>query len=334
MRLSQLVQSPLLHFAIVGSLLFEVVGWGSSRSTDNLLPEREPLTVTAQQVERAVKSFAGRHGSPPNELQRRALIAKLAEEEMLYREALYLGLDRGDPSVSWRLLHKYRLVAERPDQPAERLLAEARELGLHENDVVVRRILAQRMRQLLQRDPAAIVTHADIDALVARSGQQFMNPPTVSFSHVYLGDGETSRGQLAATRSSLDTGSLTAEQMEATSLPFPLGLDLKAQTRSRLVGRFGQNFADEMFTLPPGGWHGPVESVYGKHLVRVTDRRGETRKPSEELKKRALYDISRERSTRRVEASLDWLRTLYRLRIEGEETEFMTGSGKQQETKS
>ncbi|MFP8874125.1 MAG: peptidylprolyl isomerase, partial [Myxococcota bacterium] len=229
--------------------------------------------------------------------------------------------------VAWRLLHKYHLVAKQPNQPAEKLLEEARELGLHENDVVVRRILAQRMRQLLQRDPAASISDAEIETFVARSDERFIDPATVSFLHVYLGDGETARKRLATARSGLDSGPLTAEQVEAASMPFPLGLELKAQTRPRLVGRFGQNFADEIFTLQPGGWHGPIESAYGEHLVQITDRRDEGRKSHEDLKRRALYDISRERSTQRVQTSLDWLRTLYRLRIEGEETEFMTGSG-------
>jgi parvulin-like peptidyl-prolyl isomerase len=35
---------------------------------------------------------------------------------------------------------------------------------------------------------------------------------------------------------------------------------------------FGQAFADQLFTTPPGQWQGPLESGYGVHLVRIQER--------------------------------------------------------------
>jgi hypothetical protein len=37
-----------------------------------------------------------------------------------------------------------------------------------------------------------------------------------------------------------------------------------------VAGRFGPAFASAVFALPAGGWHGPIESGFGYHLVRVT----------------------------------------------------------------
>ena len=45
-------------------------------------------------------------------------------------------------------------------------------------------------------------------------------------------------------------------------------LDADEQTVS---GQFGKEFAHAVFALQPGAWHGPIESGYGLHLVRVSE---------------------------------------------------------------
>jgi parvulin-like peptidyl-prolyl isomerase len=39
-------------------------------------------------------------------------------------------------------------------------------------------------------------------------------------------------------------------------------------------GTFGPGFFDAIAALPEGQWSGPVDSALGRHLVRVTERRG------------------------------------------------------------
>src|SRR5206468_12540143 len=39
-----------------------------------------------------------------------------------------------------------------------------------------------------------------------------------------------------------------------------------------VASAFGPRFADAVFALRPGAWHGPVESGYGLHLVRVSEK--------------------------------------------------------------
>ena len=35
---------------------------------------------------------------------------------------------------------------------------------------------------------------------------------------------------------------------------------------------FGKQFAATLFTLPVGGWQGPIASGYGLHLVRISEK--------------------------------------------------------------
>ena len=39
-----------------------------------------------------------------------------------------------------------------------------------------------------------------------------------------------------------------------------------------IAGRFGEDFAQQLATLPEGQWSGPVSSAYGEHLVFMENR--------------------------------------------------------------
>jgi hypothetical protein len=59
---------------------------------------------------------------------------------------------------------------------------------------------------------------------------------------------------------------------------FPLASAYTDIDGDEIASIFGARFADRVTELPPGAWHGPVESGYGVHLVFV-HRRTEPRLP-------------------------------------------------------
>ncbi len=104
----------LLHFAVIGGLLFAAVS----------VRERAPRT-------------------PPSA----ALAPATSAEDVLFREALARGYHRSDPLVRNHLIRSVRfaLSAAGPDAA---VLEEALALGLHETDAVVRERLVQKMTLL------------------------------------------------------------------------------------------------------------------------------------------------------------------------------------------
>jgi parvulin-like peptidyl-prolyl isomerase len=60
-------------------------------------------------------------------------------------------------------------------------------------------------------------------------------------------------------------------------------------------GQFGKEFARAVFALQPGAWHGPIESAYGLHLVRVSDREPAKRREFAEVKTQVLDDWREQR---------------------------------------
>jgi parvulin-like peptidyl-prolyl isomerase len=71
-------------------------------------------------------------------------------------------------------------------------------------------------------------------------------------------------------------------------------LDADAQTVS---GQFGKEFARAVFSLQPGSWHGPIESGYGLHLVRVAKAKPAKRRELGEVKTQVL-DLWRDQKQR------------------------------------
>jgi hypothetical protein len=122
----------------------------------------------------------------PDELERR--VAAQVDEELLISEARALGWHETDPVVRLRLVQNLRFVSpEGVEAEAEALLERAFALGMDRTDVVVRRRLAERMRLAI----AAAATRdpppeAELEAILAREPERFRRPPLVQLTHVYL----------------------------------------------------------------------------------------------------------------------------------------------------
>ena len=101
-----------------------------------------------------------------------------------------------------------------------------------------------------------------------------MQPAEVSFSHVFLS--ASGRGDHLEKDAQAAPGAGACPETDAAAAaelsdPFPLGLQIRAYSQTRIVARFGKPFAEQVFNLQPGAWSGPIASPYGLHLVRVLE---------------------------------------------------------------
>ena len=114
-------QQPLLHFVLIGALIFAVDAW---RTTDTSAPSNE-VHVSALQVERLASLWEQRRGLPPTEDELAIAIQDFVREEIYYREALKLGLDRNDAVIRRRLQQKleFSLMGDIPEPTDEQLEA-------------------------------------------------------------------------------------------------------------------------------------------------------------------------------------------------------------------
>jgi hypothetical protein len=105
----RLVREPLMHFLGLGALVFVLY---SAESTVPAGRDETVITVTRDQVERLAAQFETAWRRAPTEAELAFLVESHVREEVYYREALALGLDRDDPVIRRRLHQKMEFLSE------------------------------------------------------------------------------------------------------------------------------------------------------------------------------------------------------------------------------
>lgn len=181
----------------------------------------------------------------------------------------------------------------------EELLArEAREMRLDENDTIVRRRLAQKLEFVLQ-DTARLTepSEEELRRFYEASPDAFLTGPRVSFTQIYF---RSERRSAAAAALPKLVGATPSDAAR-------LGDRLLVEAEFRdaepqaVAAAFGPDFARAVFKLQPGAWHGPLESGYGVHLVRVAAAQPAQPRAFEEVRPLVL-ERWREQQQRAAEA--------------------------------
>jgi len=113
----RLLHEPLLHFLILGALLFGLYS-GVHRGAAGAAGE---IVVTRGQLQSLQAQFERTRQRPPTAEERQDLIDTWVREEIFYREGVAMGLDRDDPVVRRRVAQKLEFIADAsaPPTPAE-----------------------------------------------------------------------------------------------------------------------------------------------------------------------------------------------------------------------
>jgi parvulin-like peptidyl-prolyl isomerase len=309
-------RSPLLHFVVLGGALF--AGRAAFDSTDRSPARavRDPITISAERIRTLESAFRESFGAAPTRAQRSALVEQAVQEEMLYREARTLALELEDGSVRRRLVEKMRALDEGSGGGEEELVREAMALGL-DDDVVIRRLLVAKMRLVLQRDAGEPgPSEVEVAAWIERHRSERMQPETLTLSHVFFSeDRRGSAAEAVAALAGLRSGAIAPPDAFASSDPFPLGNRLRGYSKLQLQGRFGKDFADTVVALAPGAWSGPIRSPFGLHLVRIDEKTAASPPPHEALRTAAVRALLADRASTRLARGLARLRALYEVRI-------------------
>ena len=238
--MGKLLREPLLHFLLLGAMIFAAYGVLSKRSGD----EPGKIVITQAQVENLVLGFAKTWRRPPTEEELAGLVRERVREEVYYREAMALGLDKDDTVIRRRLRQKMEFVSD---------------------DIAA------------QAEP----TDADLNAFLQAHPKRFPVEQRLTFRQVYLNP-DKHRGNLAGDAAQLlaklKDGGANAD-VSALGDRFMLEHDFTAVPETEIAKQFGEPFAARLGALAPGQWEGPVESGYGVHLVKVNER-GEGRPPA------------------------------------------------------
>ena len=270
------LREPLVHFLALGTIVFALFGFRAERDA----PPDGRIVVSAGKIEQLRTVFSRVWNRPPSEQEHDALVEDHIREEILYREALAMGLDK--------------------------------------DDTIVRRRLRQKLEFLTEAASVAPrPTDKDLQRWLDRHPENFLVAPAIAFSQVYFNPGRSGASALAATQAlarlkdaAIDTA--VADLGDPTTLPRELPLTAMGE----VAKLFGPDFAQQLAQLAPGQWTGPIQSGYGWHLVHVSERSSGGARPLAEVRgavEREWLEVHQERT---VEATYQKLREKYVVVIE------------------
>ena len=232
-RLTNFFREPLAHFFVLGAgifLLAALVGESDQEQPDQIV-------VSVGRIDRLVENWQRTWQRPPTQVELEGLVEDHIREEILYREAIALGLDR--------------------------------------DDTIIRRRLRQKM-EFLPQDLVDQVgpTEEELRAYLHENADAYQVETRVSFQHIYLNlerRGTAAEGDARRLLADLKANGGPVEPAVLGD-PILLPYDLESLWESEVAGMFGQEFASHLTEIEPGGWTGPVISGFGLHLVRVRER--------------------------------------------------------------
>ena len=227
----RVLREPLLHFVVLGAVLFIV--WGLVEPGASRVPQPRQIVLTLDDLRQLQMGFAAQWQRPPNEPEMLALIENRIKEEVLYREALAMGLDKDDTIVRRRMAQKMEFLAED--------LATARE-----------------------------PTTEELRAWFATNSKLFAEPARVTLRLLYFSPdrrGLAARSDAAAALRKLSGKPVDWPGAAALGDAFMFQDYLADRTPDQIAKDFGPPFAREIFAQKPGVWTGPIESGYGWNLV-------------------------------------------------------------------
>lgn len=109
MTLRIILHSQLVHFFVLGSLIFTAYAMLDDEPN---VPAPDTINLTETEASRLVQKFSATWNRPPTVQELENLMQAWTLDEAYVREALALGLDRGDEVIRQRLAQKMRFLAE------------------------------------------------------------------------------------------------------------------------------------------------------------------------------------------------------------------------------
>ncbi|MEH6609204.1 MAG: peptidylprolyl isomerase [Halioglobus sp.] len=236
--LHKFLREPLLHFLLIGGALFLAYNLQNEDLVNN-----NQIIISEAEVDRLITLWERKKQRLPTQNELQNLIDQQVREEVMYREALAMGLDQ--------------------------------------NDGVVRRRLAQKV-EFISADLAALVepTEAELTDYLATHSNKFELPGRINFTQVYINSDKHGSNTQNYADSLLIELTQASSDMSLETLGDSVMLDqyYEQVTEHDVTRLFGKHFAKEIFSLSVGSWQGIISSGYGPHLVRIDDKT-ENRQP-------------------------------------------------------
>ena len=271
------LHEPLFHFLLIGLGFFFLF---SQLNTSDESNDESNIVITQAKVDAMTASYLKQRGRTPmaNEIQ--SLIENEIREELLYREAIALGLDK--------------------------------------EDSIIRRRLAQKMKYLFE-DLAVITApnDADLEQFLKDNASKFTSPGTRSFYQVYL-DPKRHKESLEEDLKTVleDLKSISLLNSFSLGDRSLLAYHFSKRRESDVKNRFGESFSKKVFEAPINSWQGPFQSAYGLHFVYIDSKVEAVLSELNKIRDIVLQEYKRKKASETNEIFYNSLKDRYKIKVD------------------
>jgi len=277
----KLIREPLVHFLLIGAglfLLFGLRGNPTSLPGGQSGPQSTKIVVTQGDIDQMIAVFSKTWVRPPTEAEVKSLVENFIRDEIYYREALAIGLDRDDANIRRRMRQKMEFIFE--DLTAQ---AEPKD--------------------------------EDLLAYMKKHPEAYLVDPKIAFRQVYINTDK--RGTKAETEARQILADLIGGADPAqVGDSFLLEPEIRLSPLWDIRKQFGEEFSRSLLELKEGKWQGPVRSGYGLHLVFVKERVGGRMPDLNEVREMVTRDWLSDRQKELKDAAYAKIRERYTVEIE------------------
>ena len=272
-------KDPLFHFLLLGAIIF-VTYFILNPAEDNA---GNQIKITQNDIDRFGQIFQKQWQRKPNKQELEGLVRAHLKEEILYREALAMGLEKDDTIVRRRLAQKVEFLITDVTVPSE-------------------------------------VADKELLTFYEKNTQRYTRAAKLSFRHIYFNPdirGERMMDEANVTLHTLQSTNAGLNVPDTYGDRYMLPLQYELTSEQEVARAFGRDFAEQLVQLEPGSWQGPVRSGYGVHLVYIKQRVASSVYPFNEVRERVKNDYLFDLRQTRNEEVLEKLKARYEIIVEG-----------------
>ncbi len=293
--MKSIIKQPLVHFLLVGFvffLLFNFFNKDEALDSKTVVVDKQALMNYFQYQSKAFNKevFEQKMADMPKE-ELEQLIQNYIQEEVLYREAKAMGLDKEDFIIKRRMIQKVEFISQ----------------GIAE--------------------VGADLSKEEISTYYEQNKMNYYLPPYVTFTHIFFGfenwGPEEAKVKAEAEAIYINKNKIGFDEALRRGDRFLYHTNYVERNKSMVEAHFGPDMTKAVFEASPSNtqWIGPLRSEYGYHLVMVT-KIVEGRIPElEEVIKRVTYDAQRDfvnaQNDKAVQEIIDQYNVIIELEVDG-----------------
>jgi len=273
-----LFKEPLVVFVVLAGAIFALF----QQLSTNYQPDNAEIVITDGHLRALETGFEKVWQRSPTEDELEGLVNNYIREEILYREALAMGLDKDDGIVRRRLRQKIEFISE-------------------------------DLASLNQPEEQDLQDYLESHQEVYRQDNRY------TFQQIYFNTskrGATAQADAVSVLQTLHEREDDTHEIESLGDPLMIQQHFLNDTENAIERALGSQFTQSLDKLLIGRWSGPIKSGFGLHLVYI-DKRFEGALPEvDELRDVLIRDWASEQRKKANEALYDTLRKRYKVTLE------------------